>query len=97
MKTLKVHIESLLRHGIGISLAFLTVISLASVNVEAGKTPKGGEQLTNEMNFHDKMIRGKYLYSAGTVATVEKNKSIEDLISIPKHFKNKISQDQERY
>lgn len=62
----------------------------------SNKTSDRNSRLSTEMNFNDMMVRGKYQYSGELAATVEKEKSLADLLGVRKDFKDRMLLTSER-
>lgn len=78
----------------------LLVSSIGSANTGTGKkrTVKKNpdSQLGTNFRFDGTALHGKYQSSPSTVATVENDKFLEDLLGVRKSFKDRAKEDNER-
>lgn len=77
-----------------LALAF-AILYIATVFVAQnahGATPKAkhAHKLSTSVDFSDRTVGGKYMFSTEAITTVENDKSLEDLIGVRKNFKDRI-------
>ncbi len=48
------------------------------------------KKMSTNLDFEDRTVGGKYNFSTEAITTVEKDKSLDDLIGVRKNFKDRI-------
>ena len=59
--------------------------------------PPVKRKLGTNFDFGDMMVRGKYQYPDEALTSVEDEKSLDDLLGVRKHFKDRLSQTATRH
>lgn len=75
-----------------LALAF-AILYIATVFVAQnahGATTKPKQKLSTSVDFSDRTVGGKYMFSTEAITTVENDKSLDDLIGVRKNFKDRI-------
>lgn len=81
--------------ALAFALLFIATVLVAEVQAapkkeqkqELAKTKK---KLSTSVDFNDRTVGGKYMYSTEAITTVEDDKSLDDLIGVRKNFKDRI-------
>lgn len=77
--------------AVAFSILFaLTILAAQSaVGAPKGKT-KNKAKLSTSVDFSDRTVGGKYMFSTEAITTVESDKSLDDLIGVRKNFKDRM-------
>lgn len=83
------------------SLLLISSIGLAAGTKTAAKTKKpqpsfNGAQLGTSFRFDGSSLHGKFQSAPSTVATVENDKYLDDLLGARRNFKDRLKNDSER-
>lgn len=69
----------------------LTIIAAQNaVGAPKAKTSKKKPKLSTSVDFTDRTVGGKYLFSTEAITTVENDKHLDDLIGVRKNFKDRL-------
>lgn len=71
-------------------LYFATIFVTQDAFSAAPKSVAAKKKLSTSVDFNDRTVGGKYLYSTEAITTVENDKSLEDLIGVRKNFKDRL-------
>jgi hypothetical protein len=74
-----------------LTLAF-AILYIATIFVaqDAFSATAAKKKLSTSVDFSDRTVGGKYMFSTESVTTVENDKSLDDLIGVRKNFKDRI-------
>lgn len=69
-----------------------TIFALATVSEASKKksTKSAPAKISTNVDFEARVVDGKYQYSTEAIATVENEKSLDDLIGVRKNFKDRL-------
>lgn len=81
---------------LALAFALLFAATVLVAKVEAAPQKKQVQskaqkkKLSTSVDFNDRTVGGKYMYSTEAITTVEDDKSLDDLIGVRKNFKDRI-------
>jgi hypothetical protein len=75
--------------AIAFAILYFATIFVAQDAFSATKSP-AKKKLSTSVDFNDRTVGGKYMYSTESITTVENDKSLDDLIGVRKNFKDRI-------
>lgn len=71
-------------------LYIATVFVIQSAHATTPKKHSQHKKLSTSVDFNDRTVGGKYMFSTEAITTVENDKSLEDLIGVRKNFKDRV-------
>jgi hypothetical protein len=78
------------------TLIFIFLLSTAASAATTTTTNTKAKHLSQDVNFEDQLVRGKYAYPDEAIATVEDDKWLNDLLAVRKNFKDRLNQSEFR-
>ena len=72
-------------------MLILVLLSVMSLDASAKAKPHKKSKLTTEADFDGSTLHGRYQKSAETLATVESEKAMMDLLGNRKNFKDRLA------
>lgn len=75
---------------LALAFAILYIATVFVVQNAHGATTKPKHKLSTSVDFSDRTVGGKYMFSTEAITTVENDKSLDDLIGVRKNFKDRI-------
>lgn len=78
---------------LALAFAILYIATIFAAQNAHGATTKAKpahHKLSTSVDFSDRTVGGKYMFSTEAITTVENDKSLEDLIGVRKNFKDRI-------
>lgn len=76
-------------------------VALAGVarqhKLRATKQARQSESLSRDIRFGDSSVYGKYQYAGEGTAEVENEKTLDDLLGVRTHFKDRLQQEMKRH
>jgi hypothetical protein len=76
--------------AIAFALLYFATIFIAQDAFSATKAKAPAKKLSTSVDFGDRTVGGKYVYTTESITTVENDKSLDDLIGVRKNFKDRI-------
>ncbi len=79
--------------AIAFSILFALTVFAAqnAMGAPKGKSSKKPKpKLSTSVDFTDRTVGGKYVYSTEAITTVESDKALDDLIGVRKNFKDRL-------
>jgi hypothetical protein len=76
--------------AIAFALMYFATIFIAQDAFSAAPKKSQKKSLSTSVDFSDRTVGGKYMFSTEAITTVENDKSLDDLIGVRKNFKDRI-------
>lgn len=76
--------------AIAFALLYFATIFIAQDAFGAQAKKAAQKKLSTSVDFNDRTVGGKYMFSTEAITTVENDKSLDDLIGVRKNFKDRI-------
>lgn len=77
--------------AIAFTILYIAAVFVAQDANAAQSAKKASKKnLSTSVDFNDRTVGGKYMFSTEAITTVENDKSLDDLIGVRKNFKDRI-------
>ncbi len=75
---------------LALAFALLFIATVFAANLEAAPKKQAQKKLSTNVDFEDRTVKGKYMFSTEAITTVESDKALDDLIGVRKNFSDRI-------
>jgi hypothetical protein len=75
---------------LALAFALLFIATVFVAKVEAAPKKPAQKKLSTSVDFDDRTVKGKYMFSTEAITTVENEKTLDDLIGVRKNFSDRI-------